>query len=58
MQTRSKEPWSGPSTKAVKQPDDFESVAKRLGCDPNLKEFDKRLRKLAKPEPDAGAMKP
>ena len=29
-------------------PDDFESVAKRLGCDPDLKAFDKKLGKIAK----------
>ena len=27
---------------------DFESVAKRLGCDPNMKAFDKKLGKIAK----------
>jgi len=27
---------------------DFESVAKRLGCDPNLKAFDAKLKKIAK----------
>lgn len=28
--------------------DDFESVAKRLGCDPDLKAFDKKLGKIAR----------
>jgi hypothetical protein len=28
--------------------DDFESVAKRLGCNPDLKEFDKKLGKIVK----------
>jgi hypothetical protein len=28
--------------------DDVESVAKRLGCDPDLKGFDKKLGKLAR----------
>jgi hypothetical protein len=30
---------------------DFESVAKRLGCDPDLKAFDKKLGKIARTEP-------
>ena len=30
---------------------DFESVAKRLGCDPDLKKFDDQLRKIAKAKP-------
>jgi len=28
--------------------DDFASVAKRLGCDPDLKRFDAKLKKIAK----------
>ncbi len=28
--------------------DDFETVAKRLGCDPDLKAFDKNLGKIAR----------
>lgn len=28
--------------------DDFESVARRLECDPDLKKFDAQLRKIAK----------
>ena len=30
--------------------DDFESVAKRLGCDPDLKTFDAKLGKIARAE--------
>lgn len=29
-------------------PDDFESVARHLGCDPDLKKFDAKLKKIAK----------
>jgi hypothetical protein len=29
------------------KPQDFESVAERLGCDPDLKAFDKKLGKIA-----------
>jgi hypothetical protein len=28
--------------------DSFESVAKRIGCDPDLKAFDTKLKKIAK----------
>ena len=35
-------------SKVAKKPDDFESVAKRLGCDPDLKTFDKKLGKIAR----------
>jgi hypothetical protein len=39
-------------SKPGKKEDDFESVAKRLGCDPDLKKFDAQLRKIAKkPKP-------
>jgi hypothetical protein len=31
-----------------KEPEDFESVAKRVGCDPDLKTFDKKLGKIAR----------
>ena len=31
--------------------DDFESVAKRLECDPDLKKFDAKLKKIAKAKP-------
>lgn len=37
--------------------DDFESVAKRLGCDPDLKAFDKKLGKIAKSKPKRGKAK-
>ena len=42
---------------ATKKADDFESVAKRLGCDPDLKAFDKKLGKLARAKPSAGNKK-
>jgi len=32
-------------------PQDFASVAKRLGCDPDLKAFDAKLKKMAKAVP-------
>jgi hypothetical protein len=32
-------------------PQDFESLAKRLGCDQDLKAFDKKLGKIAKVKP-------
>ena len=41
-------------TKAAKkqQPKDaFETVARRLGCDPNLAAFDAKLEKIAKAKP-------
>jgi hypothetical protein len=28
--------------------DDFESVAKRLGCNPDIKTFDAKMKKIAK----------
>jgi hypothetical protein len=31
-----------------KNPDDFESVAKRLECDPDMEKFDAKLKKIAK----------
>jgi len=34
-----------------------ESVAKRLGCDPDLKAFDKKLGKIARAKPSAGNKK-
>ena len=40
-------------SKTAKKPDDFESVAKRLGCDPDLEAFDKKLGKIAKAKPSA-----
>jgi hypothetical protein len=30
------------------RPDDFASVAKRLGCDPDMAKFDAKLKKIAK----------
>jgi hypothetical protein len=29
--------------------DSFEAVAKRLGCNPDMKEFDAKMKKIAKP---------
>lgn len=38
--------------------DDFESVARRLECDPDLKKFDDQLRKIAKAKgPATGSAK-
>jgi hypothetical protein len=37
--------------KVSTKPDDFMSVAKRLGCDPDLNAFDKKLGKIAKSKP-------
>jgi hypothetical protein len=34
--------------RSKKRKDDFESVAKRLECDPDLDKFDAKLRKIAK----------
>jgi hypothetical protein len=34
--------------KSRPQKDDFASVAKRLGCDPDLSKFDAKLKKIAK----------
>ena len=34
--------------KPPQRKDDFESVAKRLGCDPDLAKFDAKLKKIAK----------
>jgi hypothetical protein len=42
------------SAKRKTQPplaDDFKSVAKRLGCDPDLATFDAKLKKIAKAKP-------
>jgi hypothetical protein len=39
---------SAPAAKKSKRDDSFEAVAKRLECDPDLKKFDDRLRKIAK----------
>jgi hypothetical protein len=36
------------TTTQKKSPDDFASVAARLGCDPNLATFDAKLKKIAK----------
>jgi hypothetical protein len=36
------------SKKREKKPDDFASVAARLGCDPDIKAFDAKLKKIAK----------
>jgi hypothetical protein len=41
------------SKKDHKSRDVFEEVAKRLGCDLNLKEFDKKLGKIARSNPKA-----
>ena len=38
-------------TQTNRKADDFESVAKRLGCDPDLKEFDKKLERVARTQP-------
>ena len=43
-----------PQAKTPKQrslDDDFKSVAKRLGCDPNMAAFDAKLKKIAKAKP-------
>lgn len=32
-------------------PQDFESVARRLGCDPDMKAFEAKLKKIAKAKP-------
>jgi hypothetical protein len=37
-----------PASKNSSRDDSFESVAKRLECDPDLKKFDAQLRKIAK----------
>lgn len=54
MQTRSKKPRTGPSeTKAVaKAPDDFVSVARRLGADEDKERFEAKLKKLANAKPE------
>ena len=33
---------------AKKLDDSFEAVAKRLGCNPDMKEFDAKMKKIAK----------
>ncbi len=38
-----------------KQPDDFKSVAKRLGCDENKAAFEKKLGKIARSQKSASA---
>jgi len=35
-------------------PQDFKSVAKRLGCDPSMEKFDAKLGKIVKVKPKAG----
>jgi len=37
-----------PAKTRSKSKDDFESVARRLECDPDLKKFDAKLRKIAR----------
>jgi hypothetical protein len=37
-------------TKPKKNDDSFEAVAKRLGCDPDMKAFDAKMKKIAKPK--------
>jgi hypothetical protein len=37
--------------------DDFKSVAKRLGCDPDKAAFEKKLGKIAKARPTSTAKK-
>jgi hypothetical protein len=39
------------SSRTGNERDAFESVAKRLGCDPDLKAFDKKLGKIARANP-------
>jgi hypothetical protein len=39
------------SKAAPKKSDDFESVARRLECDPDLKKFDAQLQKIARAKP-------
>jgi hypothetical protein len=47
-----------PSTKKHPPKDDaFEAVAKRLGANPDMKEFDAKMRKIAKAKPKSGATK-
>lgn len=43
-----------PKMKKTTKLDDFESVAKRLGCDQDLKAFDKKLGKIALARPNQG----
>ena len=54
MQTKSKKSTTRSSAARQINPakqDDFESVARRLGCDPNLATFDAKLKKIAKAKP-------
>jgi hypothetical protein len=37
--------------------DDFESVARRLECDPDMAKFDAKLKKIVKPRKPTGAKK-
>ncbi|MBV8800535.1 MAG: hypothetical protein JO208_12105 [Alphaproteobacteria bacterium] len=39
--------------KSQTKADDFESVAKRLGCDPDMDKFLKKLGKIARAKPKA-----
>jgi hypothetical protein len=51
MQTKSQKPRTRPQKAAGqvrKKPDDFASVAKRLGCDEDKAAFEKKLGKIAK----------
>ena len=41
------------TTKKSQRDNSFEAVARRLGCDPDLKKFDAQLRKIAKAKPKA-----
>jgi len=40
--------------KSQTKDDSFESVAKRLGANPDMKEFDAKMRKIAKAKPRKG----
>ena len=43
--------------KKPKQPQDFESVARRLECDEDKERFEKKLGKIAKSRSDSGREK-
>ncbi len=45
-------------TRKSPRPDDFKSVAKRLGCDDDKTAFEKKLGKLAKAKPQLGGGRP
>jgi hypothetical protein len=44
----------GGAAKPIRSKDSFEAVAKRLECDPDLKKFDAKLKKIAKAKPPKG----